>query len=100
MKEEIPISVREIVSTDLMAHQHPGHSHQHSHGYGSVSVSSVVMGAAVAATLTFVVVEALAGGLATVWRCYPTRVTTWRTPRRWDSAGTRFGSPEGPRITQ
>ena len=44
-----------------MAHQHSGHSHQHSHGHGSVSVPSVVMGAAVAATLTFVVVEALAG---------------------------------------
>jgi cobalt-zinc-cadmium efflux system protein len=44
-----------------MAHQHSGHSHQHSHGHGSVSVSSAVMSAAVAATLTFVIVEALAG---------------------------------------
>jgi cobalt-zinc-cadmium efflux system protein len=44
-----------------MAHQHSGHSHQPSHGHGSVSVSSAVMSAAVAATLTFVIVEALAG---------------------------------------
>jgi cobalt-zinc-cadmium efflux system protein len=44
-----------------MAHQHSGHSQQHSHGHGSANVSSAVMGAAVAATLTFVVVEALAG---------------------------------------
>jgi cobalt-zinc-cadmium efflux system protein len=35
--------------------------HQHPHGHGSVSVSSGVMGAAVAATLTFVIVEAVAG---------------------------------------
>jgi cobalt-zinc-cadmium efflux system protein len=44
-----------------MAHQHAGHLHQHSHGHGSVRVSSTVMGGAVAATLAFVVVEALAG---------------------------------------
>ncbi len=46
-----------------MGHQHSGHHHQHSHGHGAVSVSSAVMGSAVAATLTFVIVEALAGWL-------------------------------------
>src|SRR4051812_13949570 len=46
-----------------MGHQHSGHHHQHSHGHSAVSVSSAVMGSAVAATLTFVIVEALAGWL-------------------------------------
>jgi cobalt-zinc-cadmium efflux system protein len=42
-----------------MAHHHAGHNH--SHGHGALSVSSRLMGAAVAATLTFVGVEAFAG---------------------------------------
>jgi cobalt-zinc-cadmium efflux system protein len=54
---------RGIDATRLMGHQHSGHHHQHAHGHGSVSVSRTVMGAAVAATLTFVIVEAFAGWL-------------------------------------
>jgi cobalt-zinc-cadmium efflux system protein len=52
---------RNIDSTHLMAHQQSGHPHQHSHGHGSASVSGAVMSAAVVATLTFVIVEAVAG---------------------------------------
>lgn len=43
-----------------MTHQRSGHHHQHSHAHGS-GVSNRVMGAAVAATLAFVIVEAISG---------------------------------------
>ncbi len=44
-----------------MTHHHSGHGHHHSHGHGSASVSNRVLGAAVAATLAFVIVEAISG---------------------------------------
>src|SRR6195256_890605 len=46
-----------------MTHQHAGHPHQysHSHAHVSATMSSGTMGAAVAVTLAFVVVEALSG---------------------------------------
>jgi cobalt-zinc-cadmium efflux system protein len=46
-----------------MAHQHSSHAHQHSHGHSHVpsNVSGQIMGAAVALTLAFVVVEAISG---------------------------------------
>ena len=49
-----------------MAHQHSGHAHQHSHGHSHVpsNVSDRIMGAAVALTLAFVVVEAVSGWCA------------------------------------
>jgi cobalt-zinc-cadmium efflux system protein len=49
-----------------MSHQHSGHPHQHSHGHAHVppNVSGRTMGAAVALTLFFVVVEAVGGWFA------------------------------------
>ena len=52
-----------------MAHNHSGHSHSHSHGHGGHShvptgVSGKTMGAAVALTVMFVVLEAIAGYFA------------------------------------
>src|SRR5476649_1470976 len=49
-----------------MSHQHSGHDHSHSHGHSHVppNVSGRTMGAAVALTLTFVVVEAASGWFA------------------------------------
>ena len=49
-----------------MSHQHGGHSHSHSHGHSHApaNVSGRTMGAAVALTLAFVVVEALCGWFA------------------------------------
>src|SRR6202521_218889 len=49
-----------------MSHRHSGHPHQHPHGHSHVpqNVSGGTMGAAVALTLLFVVVEAVCGWLA------------------------------------
>src|SRR5580692_10870476 len=49
-----------------MSHQHSGHSHSHTHGHSHApaNVSGRTMGAAVALTLAFVVVEALCGWFA------------------------------------
>src|ERR1700674_3838164 len=49
-----------------MSHRHSGHPHQHPHGHSHVpqNVSGGTMGAAVALTLLFVVVEALFGWFA------------------------------------
>ena len=47
-----------------MTHHHSGHGHHHSHGHGSASVSNRVMGAAVAATLAFVIAEAISGWIS------------------------------------
>ena len=49
-----------------MSHEHSGHPHQHSHGHSHVpaNVSGRTMGAAVALTLAFVVVEAVCGWFA------------------------------------
>jgi cobalt-zinc-cadmium efflux system protein len=49
-----------------MSHQHSDHSHQHAHGHSHAPrhVSGGAMGAAVALTLAFVVVEAVCGWLA------------------------------------
>jgi cobalt-zinc-cadmium efflux system protein len=47
-----------------MTHHHSGHGHHHSHGHGSAIVSNRVMGAAVAATLAFVIVEAISGWIS------------------------------------
>ena len=50
-----------------MSHQHSGHDHSHAHGHSHVppNVSGRTMGAAVALTLTFVLVEAVSG-----WRAH------------------------------
>ena len=49
-----------------MAHQHSGHAHQHSQSHSHVpsNVSDRMMGAAVALTVAFVVIEAVSGWLA------------------------------------
>jgi cobalt-zinc-cadmium efflux system protein len=49
-----------------MTHQHQGHAHHHGHGHSHApaNVSSRAMGAAVALTLAFVLVEAIAGWTA------------------------------------
>jgi cobalt-zinc-cadmium efflux system protein len=49
-----------------MTHQHSGRAHQHAHGHPDVpsSVSGGMMGAAVALTLAFVLVEAVSGWFA------------------------------------
>src|SRR5882724_12984730 len=49
-----------------MAHQHSGHAHQHSHSHPHApsNVSGRMMGAAVALTLAFVLIEAISGWFA------------------------------------
>ena len=49
-----------------MSDQHSGHPHRHAHGHSHVApnVSSLMMGAAVAVTVAFVVVEAVSGWFA------------------------------------
>jgi cobalt-zinc-cadmium efflux system protein len=47
-----------------MAHDHAGHSHAHGHSHAPPNLSGRVMGAAVALTLAFVAVEAVAGWFA------------------------------------
>ena len=47
-----------------MAHDHAGHSHAHGHSHVPPNVSGRAMGAAVALTLAFVAVEAVAGWFA------------------------------------
>ena len=47
-----------------MAHDHAGHSHAHGHSHVPPNLSGRTMGAAVALTLAFVAVEAVAGWFA------------------------------------
>ena len=55
-----------IFSPAGMSHRHSGHPHQHSHSHSHVppNVSDRMMGAAVALTLTFVLIEAISGWFA------------------------------------
>ena len=90
-------SARGIETLRPMTHHHSGHGHHHSHGHGSPSVSNRGDGrrrsgdAGIRQSS-----KRFLAGWVTVWRCCPTRVTTWRMWRPWGSAGMRSGIARKP----